>query len=181
MAKLDAQRGLEADKGIPARSPVIGYGAMIAPDRKQGKEKGRDQDKEPGKRKAPQSGGYLQAPTLPQATAAAVMRSAQLRHPGGAFDIDLSASRVRLGLGLLDHLRRGHDLGVALGLLGEGHLRKAMAHTEIMSLRKLWPVRNPADPDAGEDMVPIAPVFDGLALPCRPNLRAARSRTYTVF
>ncbi|SIT01050.1 hypothetical protein SAMN05421759_1102 [Roseivivax lentus] len=130
------------------------------------------------KTKCGQIGHFLQAPTPAQATAAAVLHSARMRHgDSGAFDIDLSAPRVRLGLDLLDRLRVGMPLGAALGLLGERSLRDREASMRILPLRHNFPFVNAASADrAGQGRRPaIANVFDGLAFVSAPRPAAPAS------
>ncbi|MHA6323759.1 hypothetical protein [Roseivivax sp. CAU 1753] len=113
--------------------------------------------------KCGQTGQYLQAPTPAQATTAAVLHSAHMRHAGsGAFDIDLSAPRVRLGLDLLDRLRVGMPLGAALGLMGERLLRDRLQSARILPLRDAFPFAN-SDKAENAARAPIARVLDGLA------------------
>ena len=57
-------------------------------------------------------GGYVHAPGLTHAATAGVLRSGRLTHRRGdpnneALDIDLSSTRVRDALALLDGMRRG--------------------------------------------------------------------------
>ncbi|MDA0171420.1 hypothetical protein OJ998_20135 [Solirubrobacter taibaiensis] len=62
------------------------------------------------------SRGYIHAPSLGQATTAAVLRSGHLAQQGGeALALDLSSQRVRLALALLDGVRNGQPLGALLG------------------------------------------------------------------
>ncbi|HKJ60017.1 MAG TPA: hypothetical protein VKA37_12365, partial [Halobacteriales archaeon] len=64
------------------------------------------------------SAGYVQAPSVDQATAAAVLRSvhdAEHDEYGDLFAVDLSADRVREALELLEGVRAGHSLGELLG------------------------------------------------------------------
>ena len=69
---------------------------------------------------AREPGGFLHAPSLAQASAAAVLRSGYLAHMGeagsGQLAINLSSSRVRLAESLLDGVRQGQQLGVAARL-----------------------------------------------------------------
>ena len=65
-------------------------------------------------------GGYVHAPGLTHAATAGVLRSGRLTHRRGdpdneALDIDLSSTRVRDALSLLDGMRRGQSLGALLG------------------------------------------------------------------
>ncbi|MFD2093351.1 hypothetical protein [Blastococcus deserti] len=74
------------------------------------------------------SDGWLHAPSVGQAAAAAVLRSGYLSRGGGrAVAIDLGADRVRLATYLLDGVRRGQALGVLLGY----RLERALHEVEI--------------------------------------------------
>jgi hypothetical protein len=68
---------------------------------------------------APEQGGFIHAPSLGQATAAALLRSGYLTQPGEAggrpLAIDLSSKRVRLARWLVDGVREGQRLGDLLG------------------------------------------------------------------
>lgn len=105
------------------------------------------------------SDGYIQAPSQPQAMAAAVMRSAYTRHRGeGAFALNLSGARIRRGLRLLDLLSKGHSLGEALGLRGERWLHEQHKDVEIYPLRQAFPIADEVgDGSSGRR------VFDGQA------------------
>ena len=113
--------------------------------------------------------GYVQAPSMEQATSAAVLRSAFLRHKAeGAFAIDLSSSRVRRALTLLDLLKKGLTLEEALGLRGERWLHDKHVSRLTLAVREAFPVENrtpPESQDAGGDPAPQPAgvrVFDGL-------------------
>jgi hypothetical protein len=93
------------------------------------------------------SHGYIHAPSLGQATTAAVLRSghlAQAGEPGQPLALDLSSRRVRLALALLDGIRAGQPLGALLGYrlergLHEGHPGLALDRY-IARLRALAPL-----------------------------------------
>lgn len=104
-----------------------------------------------------QHDGYLQAPTVAQATSAAVMRSAYLRHRAdGAFAINLRSQRANRGLKLLDMLRTGQTLAEALGLRGERWLRDNGGAGQIMPLRQAFPLLVKANDPTPQRL------FDGL-------------------
>ena len=68
----------------------------------------------------PTNAGFVQAPSLGHAVAAAVLRCGHLSHartgqPDGPFAVDLSSDRVRLARWLLDGVRQGQPLGALLG------------------------------------------------------------------
>ena len=103
--------------------------------------------------------GYLHAPSLHQATTAAVLRAAHLRHrDSGASDIGLDSAQVRRALRLLELLQAGVSPGEALGYLGERKLHDNGENPLVFKLRQLFPLRNPLD-DAKVEIL----LFDGLA------------------
>jgi len=116
--------------------------------------------------------GYIQAPSIAQASTAALLRSAYRRHAAdGVFNLDLSSRRVRRGMAVMDHLAAGSSLAAVLGLRAERLLRDQPQDKSyfIPTLRRDFPIRtesppetesNPAAPSgrAGE------PMLDGLAL-----------------
>jgi hypothetical protein len=123
------------------------------------------------------SQGYVHAPSLNQAVTAAVLRSAHTAQGGDAFAVDLTSSRVRDALGLLEGMRQGQSLGALLGYRLERGLHDAHAVAEvdafILDLRRAFPLAgdrlaststaaagNPAPIDAIE----ARNVVDGLRL-----------------
>jgi hypothetical protein len=100
----------------------------------------------------PASTGYVHAPSLAQATTAAVLRSGYLTHasaPQGAqLAVDLSSARVRAALTLLDGIRAGQPLG---GLLGARFERRLHDATPSLGLGQYLPaLRQFAPPVAGK-------------------------------
>jgi hypothetical protein len=65
------------------------------------------------------NGGFIHAPSLGQATTAAILRSGYLSHNansrGEILAVDLSSRRVRLALALIEGVRRGQPLPELLG------------------------------------------------------------------
>jgi hypothetical protein len=116
----------------------------------------------------PTGAGYIHAPSLAQATTAAVLRSGHLSHASGdpnsaALSIDLSSSRVRTALALLDGVRQGQPLGALLGYRLERKLHDLGAHTAVEVVRALAPppvVTATGSPEG----IPPRTVCDGLAL-----------------
>jgi hypothetical protein len=112
-------------------------------------------------------GGYVHAPGLTHAATAAVLRSGRLTHRRGdpnstAMDIDLSSTRVRDALALLDGMRQGQSLGALLGYRLERRLHEASGAGKeldrfIYVLRALAPLRG------GKLTEPNAPVQESLA------------------
>ncbi|CAN5598258.1 hypothetical protein BH09PSE5_BH09PSE5_28830 [soil metagenome] len=113
-------------------------------------------------------GGYIHAPSLQHAATAAVLRAGQLAHAArdpnsAALAVDLSSSRVRLALELLDGVRQGQSLGALLGYRAERRLHDAGAHTAVEVIRALAPPPVVTAEGTPEGLPPRA-VCDGLAL-----------------
>jgi hypothetical protein len=115
------------------------------------------------------SDGFIQAPSMAQATTAALLRSAYLRHKAnGAFEIDLSSRRVRRALALLDVLKKGLPLEEALGLRGERWLHDNRLSRLTFDLRRVFPFVNVTPPESRTAQGTAAPqpagvrAFDGL-------------------
>jgi hypothetical protein len=133
---------------------------------------------EPGALEDPYNAGYQQAPSLQQATTAAVLRSGYLTHnpivpgspppaAGAPFAIDLSSDRARLADWLLDGVRQGLPLSVLLGYRFERSLQEADLGDLIQVFRQAAPY-NPiiTDPDSATPTEAAVPtdVVDGMAL-----------------
>ncbi len=102
--------------------------------------------------------GYVHAPSLDQAAAAAVLRAGYLAHGrGDAFAVDLSSARVRAALAVVDALRAGHALGAVLGYRFERRLQE-------LGLDRYVPVFRGVAPLHGETGATETQVADGLAL-----------------
>ncbi|MEV0172154.1 hypothetical protein AB0I00_13670 [Streptomyces sp. NPDC050803] len=125
---------------------------------------------------SPQEGrrseGYVLAPSLAQATTAAVLHSGTLSHPTdpGAFAVNLSSSRMRAALATLDGVRRGQPLGALLGYRLERRLHEARESATqpleldrvIAPLRRRWPLRAVHHPAPGaQEFVAPHDVTDG--------------------
>ena len=136
---------------------------------------------EPGALTDPYNAGYQIAPSLQQATTAAVLRSGYLTHnplvpgaqspPVGApFAVDLSSRRARLATWLLDGIRQGQPLSVLLGYRFERILQETGLGDLIGVFRAAAPY-SPVITGAGdgtgatptESAVPTD-VVDGVAL-----------------
>lgn len=90
----------------------------------------------------PRSAGFIHAPSLNQATTAAILRSGSLSRKdeaGDLFDIDLSSRRVRVAEWLLDGVRQGQPLGVLLGYRFERGLHDRHLDQFIAVFRKIAP------------------------------------------
>lgn len=124
----------------------------------------------------PDSLGYVHAPSIPQAAAAAILRSGHLSYQTGEnaagqspFNIDLSSERVRRALGLLHAVAEGQPLAALLGYRLERELRERDVRLMrfVLPLRRLFPLRpNPEALPSGEPVEAIAArdVVNGLAL-----------------
>ncbi|HLX10872.1 MAG TPA: hypothetical protein VKY89_23690 [Thermoanaerobaculia bacterium] len=119
---------------------------------------------------APDSGGYVLAPSLAQASVAAVLRSGYLAHQGSGEEallaVDLSSERVRKALALLAGVQQGQSLNALLGYLFESGLHDARLDRYAQPFRDRFPVvANKLTPgDAASAAVAASNVVDGLAL-----------------
>ena len=107
--------------------------------------------------------GFIHAPSLGQASAAALLRNAHLAHGGGAdgpYAIQLTSERVRIAQRLFDGVRQGQSLGALLGYDVERRLHDAQLDDYIDDLRELAP--RPGE--SGADARDKRQVLDGLAL-----------------
>jgi hypothetical protein len=116
--------------------------------------------------------GYVHAPSVAQATTAAVLRAGHRAHDtgaGGPLAVSLPSRRVRLAAWLLDGVRQGQPLGTLLGYRFE---RAVQEHPVgdlaawIDDFRRVAPVRGTrvsADEPPREALV-TTDVVDGLAL-----------------
>jgi hypothetical protein len=124
------------------------------------------------------NGGYVHAPSLNQAVAAAVLRSGYLANAGTAnpqtLAVNLSSRRVRLALSILDGIRQGQSLGALLGYQFERGLHDnhgvAEVDTFIYALRKKFPLRADRHPETSTaadvpiEVIEARNVVDGLRL-----------------
>jgi hypothetical protein len=87
--------------------------------------------------------GFIHAPSISQATAAAVLKSAYLSASGPgaaeAYSIDLSSQRVRKALGILEGIRNGQSLSALLGYQFERGLHDKHALAEVDQF--IYPLR----------------------------------------
>lgn len=114
-------------------------------------------------------GGFVQAPSMIHASAAAVLQSGFLTHSqngSSSFDINLSSKRVRKARFVLDNVRQGQFLGAVLGYSLERGLHDRELEVLIDPLRKLYPAPTTAlSPDDQPDPLKVRnAVVDGLAL-----------------
>jgi len=132
-------------------------------------------------RGGPPSGGFIHAPSLDQATTAAVLRDAFLSRggerdrdggPRGRYAVDLSSRRLRAALELLDEVRQGQPLGAVLGYRIERALHDHAPPLDryFSPLRDLYPLvafkgsGGTPPPGAGAESAAARNVVDGLGL-----------------
>jgi hypothetical protein len=110
------------------------------------------------------NGGYIAAPSVPQAKTAAVLRSGYLANATQdnpqPLSVNLSSDRVRLALSLLEGIRNGQSLGALLGYRFERGLHDDYGLAEvdkfIYPLRKAFPLV--ADAAASTQTAPGVPI-----------------------
>ncbi len=124
------------------------------------------------------NGGYIHAPSLNHAVAAAVLRNGYLSHRDPAHDdalaVNLTSERVRVALGVLEGIRAGQGLSDLLGYQLERGLHERHGTLEldgfIYELRQAFPLQAgrlaSTKPPEGVSLEAIAAsnVVDGLAL-----------------
>ncbi|KUI27671.1 hypothetical protein AU196_21100 [Mycobacterium sp. IS-1742] len=123
-------------------------------------------------------GGYILAPSLAHSATAAVLRGAALTHDPdgtgkGPLNIDLSSTRVREALTVLDGVRAGQPLGALLGYRLERWLHDDDRPLDrfIYSLRSIAPLvaakdtnRTTGIADPGLEVASVNDVVDGVRL-----------------
>lgn len=116
----------------------------------------------------PVSDGYIHAPSLDHAAAAAVLRNAFSSHreAAGRFAFDLSSARVQKAQSILDPVRAGQSLSEVLGYRVERWLHEADLDRCIHPLRQRYPLVANKRGDSGlrPEEVAARSVVDGLAL-----------------
>jgi hypothetical protein len=116
------------------------------------------------------NGGYIFAPSLAQASVAAVLRNGYMTHKGtseeGLLSIDLSSERVRNALLLLEGVQQGQSLNALLGYLFESGLHALELDKYAQPFRDRFPiVANKLTPSSDpSESVAASNVVDGLAL-----------------
>jgi len=86
--------------------------------------------------------GLVHAPSLNQATTAAVLRNGYVANDG-RLAVNLSSRRVRLALGILEGMRNGQSLGALLGYQFERHLHDngpLTVRALVYPLRRAFPL-----------------------------------------
>lgn len=119
---------------------------------------------------AQDNGGYILAPSLAQASVAAVLRNGYMTHKGtseeGLLSIDLSSERVRKALTLLEGVQEGQSLNALLGYLFEDGLHALNLDKYAQPFRDRFPVvANKLTPSSDpSESVAASNVVDGVAL-----------------
>jgi hypothetical protein len=130
--------------------------------------------------------GFVHAPSLSHAVAAAILRSGYLsetarRDLDNRMAVNLSSRRVRAALDLIDGLGAGSALSSLLGYRIERFLHEAYESQNvtlddmIYKLRRAFPALAPVDPDAPASTQAERAIVDGLSLlgTVRRSLEAA--------
>jgi hypothetical protein len=118
----------------------------------------------------PGNGGFIHAPSMTQAAAAAVLRSGFMSHRNTPDEpvlaIDLSSDRTRLALWLLDGVRQGQPLGALTGYQFEQALHDAGLDVYVQPFRDMYPLIGTelTRQTAAGQVVPPSQVVDGVAL-----------------
>jgi len=128
-------------------------------------------------RRDPTNGGYVMAPSVSQATTAAVLRAGYIANASpqapDALAVDLSSARVRLALGLIEAIRNGQPLGAVLGYRFQRGLHENHAPLEldvfIHAIRSFFPlvannIVSTQDTSAPIETIEANNVIDGLKL-----------------
>lgn len=153
---LGAYGWLEDIAADPASSPVTDLAEDLAPRNK--KPVTRDAD----------NYGLVHAPSLNQATTAALLRAASVSEPDtSAFNIDLSSRRVRDALWTIEGVRNGQTPAALLGYRFERGLRERDVKLlqYLPQLRDTFPMPKPVDTDPGAaEAIPARNVVNGLRL-----------------
>lgn len=123
------------------------------------------------------NGGFIHAPSINHAITAAVLRNGYVANATPEapelLSVNLSSSRVRLALGIIEGIRNGQPLGALLGYQLERGLHDRHAQVEvdrfIYQLRRAFPlvadhITDTAEPTAPIDAIEARNVVDGLAL-----------------
>jgi hypothetical protein len=113
------------------------------------------------------SDGFIHAPSIAQASAAAVLASAHLSHRvvdgTDPFALDLSSERVRRARGLIDGVRQGQTMPALLGYRLERMLHEAGFDRFIDDLRKAAPLAStPSAPTGPTESLAASNVVHGL-------------------
>ncbi len=126
-----------------------------------------------------ENGGYVQAPSINHASAAALLRCGYLSHadPTNAdiFAVNLSSNRVRNALQILEGIRNGQTLEALLGYQferglhdqGSAHPALLILNEYIYDFRNAFPIQTSLVQQQGgtsQEVIPANDVVNGLAL-----------------
>jgi hypothetical protein len=115
---------------------------------------------------------YIQAPSVKQATTAAILRNASLNNGtddnSGAFQINLSSDQVRKGTWYMDGLRQGHLPGELLGYRLERMIHEEskkpnsqIKETDVFDLRDQFPLTIQETKDLSGESTAALTIIDG--------------------
>jgi len=113
--------------------------------------------------------GYVHAPSIRQATTAAILRSGHVANresDAGAFNIDLRSQRVKRAKALLQGVANGQSIAALIGYRFERGLRDAQLSQDILDYRKAFPFK-PAGASAADqptEAIAARDVVDGARL-----------------
>ena len=137
----------------------------------------------------PDSDGHLLAPSLGQASSAAILRSGFMaNHEQGAFNINLDSRRTARAQSILEGLRRDQPLAALYGYRVERGLRDAGLGKFIWPLRLSYPWRaaggdakdEPQEAIGARDVVDGVALFAAWELDAGAAVRARLAQTMTV-
>jgi hypothetical protein len=116
----------------------------------------------------PDNYGLIHAPSLNQAVTAAILRSASVTQPDtDAYNIDLSSTRTRDALWIIEGVRNGQSPAALLGYRFERRLREIDPKLQqwLPQLRATFPMPRPVDPAPGaKESIPARDVVNGLMM-----------------
>lgn len=126
---------------------------------------------------------YIQAPSVKQATTAAILRNASIHNGtddnGGAFQINLSSEQVRKGTWYMEGLRQGHLPGELLGyrlerlIHEESKKPNSQIHeTDVFELRDQFPLTIQETKDLSGQSTAALTIIDGEKFLNAPNTPA---------
>ena len=94
------------------------------------------------------NGGYIHAPSINQATTAAILRNGYISKKDDAkksFTVNLSSQRVRQALDIIDGIRNGQSLGALLGYRLERGLHESFAPIFSIDFNRIGSGKIPLD------------------------------------
>ena len=113
--------------------------------------------------------GYVHAPSIQQATTAAILRSGHVANrasDAGAFNIDLRSQRVKRAKRLLEGMANGQSMAALVGYRFERGLRDANLSQDILDYRKQFPLvpAGATFDDQPKEAIAARDVVDGVRL-----------------